>query len=140
MDPTTLVSRERADHAGEFLKRLPAEGLITRGAIWAQLDSDGRPYLYIVTPSVESEGPIEANLRLGRALREFQKGVSDPFRRLDPFEIKLIAPSDPLAGWVQKWYERRPDDRPTIHYGSSFNGAPSDGAYLYPAAMFARPA
>jgi hypothetical protein len=140
MDPTALVSRERAVNAGEFLKHLPDEGLLTQGAFWAQFESDGRPYLYIVTPNVESEGPIEANLRLGRVLRQFQPGPADPYLRLDPFEIKLIGPSDPSAEWVRKWYERRPDDQPTFFYGSSLGGAPLDGTYLYPATMFAAPA
>lgn len=140
MDPTTLVSRERAEHATELFELFPDEGLMATGALWAQLEGDGRPYLYIVSPNVEREGSLEADLRLGRALRRFQPVSTDPHRRLDPFAIKLIGPSDPLAAWVRQWYERRPDEWATVHYGSSFNGETLDGVYLYPAKMFAAPA
>ncbi len=139
MDPTTLVSRDRVESAGELLKRLPAEGLVTRGALWSRVEGDGQPYLYIITPNAEHEGQIEANLRLGRALREFQKGVTDLFRRLDPYEIKLIGPSDPLAQGVLDLYQEWPDDRPTYHQGSVLGTVSIDGAYIYPAKMFAPP-
>ena len=139
MDPTTLVSRERVERASLLFLRLRADGLGTVAALWAQAEGDERPYLYIVTPNVETEGPIEANLRLGRTLREFQRGLSDPYLLLDPYTIQLIGPSDPLAQGVQELFRRFPGDRPIAHTGTL--GHVSIGsAYIYPAAMFPAPA
>jgi hypothetical protein len=143
MDSVTLVSRDQIESAGEFLKRLPADGLITTGALWAQVEGDGKPYLYILTPNVETEGPINANLRLGKTLREYQKGVTDPFRRLDPFALKLIGPSETLAQAITLWYQQYPDATPTVYNGplpSPSSAIALDGAYIYPAKMFDAPA
>lgn len=139
MDPTLLVSRERADRAGQLLARLRADGLQTLGAVWAQAEGDGQPYLYIITSNVDSEGLIAANLRLGNTLRVFQKGVSDPYSLLDPYEIKLIRPSDPLAREILDLYQRFPDNRPTFSYGSHLTPNHLEPAYVYPATMFAAP-
>jgi hypothetical protein len=140
MDPTVLVSRERAERAGQLLSRLRADGLVTLGAVWGQAEGDGQPYLYVITPNVETEGLLEANLRLGRTLRAFQQGVSDPYLRLDPYEIKLIGPSDPFAREILELYQDFPDDQPTFYYGSTLTREPLKAAYIYPAAMFDAPA
>ena len=140
MDPTALVSRERAESGCELLKKLPANGLDVQGALWAQTESDGQPYLYVITPTIDRKGPIEANLLLSRALREFQHGVTDPFKRLDPYEIKLIGVFDPLAQTVLSWYQRHPDDFPTVYRGPAHGPLPSayfDG-YIYPATLFSQ--
>jgi hypothetical protein len=139
MDPTALVSRERADRAAALLRLLPNDGLVAVGALWAQTEGDGRPYLYVVTPNVESEGPFEADLRLGRALRTFQNGPTDPFSRIDPFEIKLIGPSDPLARELLGLYKQVLDPRPTVQHAAALGHIPRDGAYVYPATMFPTP-
>ena len=138
MDPTTLVSRERAERAGQLLARLRTDGVVTLGAFWAQTEGDGQPYLYIITPNVDSEGPITASLHLGRTLRAFQQGVTDPYSLLDPYEIKLIRPSDPLASKILEVYRDFPDDQETILYGLPPD--PLRPAYVYPAKMFAAPA
>lgn len=140
MDPTTLVSRERAERAALLFSRLRTDGLVILGALWTQAEGDGQPYLYIVTPNVETEGPIEANLRLGRTLREFQRGIIDPFQLLDPYAIKLIGPYDPLAREVLELYKRSPDDSPTFYYGSPLGFGPIEAAFIYPATMFSAPA
>ena len=82
MDSGTLVRQAQIESAREFLKRLPADGLVTRGAAWAQVEGDGKPHLYVITPNVEGEGPIEANLRLGHTLRAYQSGVTDRKERI----------------------------------------------------------
>jgi hypothetical protein len=140
MDPTSLVSRDRAQRAAELMTRLKQNGFEARGAFWAQTEGDGQPYLYIITPNIETEGLIHANRRLGRVLHDFQNGVADPFALLDPFEIKLIRLTDPLAREVLELYQRSPDDRPTFYCGSHLTPNFLEPAYIYPAKMFAAPA
>lgn len=141
MDTATLVSRERAERGREFLLKLQENGLPLTGAMWAQVEGDGRPYLYIVSPAVDSEGPFAADLRMGRVLRQFQPEPADPSTRIDPFGIKLIRPSDPEARALALEYEWYPGDSPTHHRGSILGlNVPIDGAYIYPATLFAAPA
>jgi hypothetical protein len=140
MDPTSLVSKLRADRAGQLLAQLRIDGLDVLGAVWAQVEGDGQPYLYIITPNVDSEGLIAANLRLGSTLRTFQQGVSDPYSFLDPYEIKLIRPSDPIAREVLDRYQLCPDDHPALYHGSRLTPSLLAPAYIYPAKMFTAPA
>ena len=136
MDPFTLVSTERAARGAEFLSRLRDEGLTLDGALWAQVEGDGRPYLYIASPNVESEGPIAADRRMDRVLRRFQPEPADPATRIDPFAIKLIGPSDPVARALALQYNRYPGPSPVRHSGEMLWGVPIDGAYIYPATLF----
>lgn len=140
MDSGTLVTRAQIESAREFLKRLPANDLVTRGAAWAQIEGDEKPHLYVITPNVEKEGPIEANLRLGKALREYQSGVTDPFRQLDPFAIKLIGPSNPIAREILDWYQFCPDEQDTLYHGSRLAPSLLEPAFFYPAKLFSAPA
>ena len=135
-----LVSRDQVQGGEALILLLPGKGVEVTGAAWVKTDDDGQPYLYVVSPTVEDAGPLEAASRLVAALNELDQTPADPFQRIDPYGIRLVSPSDPVAGWVRKWHERRADDRPTFHSGGSVNGVPLDGAYLYPAAMFAPPA
>jgi len=134
------VSRDRAQRAGELMTELQKHGFRACGAFWAQTEGDGQPYLYIITPNIETEGLIHANHRLGRVLHDFQNGVVNPFSLIDPFEIKLIRLTDPLAREVLELYQRFPDDRPTFSYGSHLTPNFLEPAYIYPAKMFAAPA
>lgn len=140
MDAITVVTSERADRARALLSKLGDEGLHLDGALWAQVEGDGRPYLYIISPDVEREGPIATDRRLDRVLRCFQPEPMDPATRIDPFAIKLIGPSDPVARALAVQYQHYPGPSPIRHDGSTLWGVPIDGAYIYPATMFAAPA
>jgi hypothetical protein len=139
MDPTTLVSRERAERAVLLFSRLRADGLEMLGALWTQAEGDGQPYLYIITPNVEVEGPLQATSRLVRTLRDFQQGITDPYLLLDSSAMKLIGPSHPLAREILDLYHRNPDDTPTFFYGSPLGFGPIEAAFVYPAKMFSSP-
>lgn len=135
------MSRERAERGREFLVALQTAGLPLAGAMWAQVEGDGRPYLYIVSPAVDTEGGIAADLRMGQVLRQFQSPLDDPATRIDPFGIKLIGTADPEAQALAWEYARYPGPHPT-HHGPRTLGArvPVEGAYLYPKTLFAAPA
>lgn len=140
MDPTALVSRDLIDSANEFLKRLPADGLTASGALWAQVVGDEKPYLYVLTPNIETEGAFAANMRLGTAVRAYLQTVTDPFRWFDPFAVRLIGASDDLGRALHRWYQYHTGSIPMIYRDSSLHGVALDGAYIYPAKMFAAPA
>lgn len=141
MDPVPLVNAGRAERGREFLLKLQDAGLPLEGAMWAQVEGDGRPYLYIVSPAVDSDGPLAADFRMGKVLREFQSPLADPATRIDPFGIKLIRPAEPEARALAYEYLLYPGPHPT-HHGARMLGqrVPIDGAYIYPVTMFAAPA
>ena len=138
MDPTTLVSKEQVAGGRKLLERLSATPLRPIAALWAQkTEQDSQPYLYIVTPYVETKGAIEAYRILGSVRRELDSTTSEPLEKIDPFSVKLIGPSDPLAQGVLEWNRSHPDEYPTRHCGAGLGSVSIDGAYSYPAKMFA---
>src|SRR5262249_48273782 len=94
-------------------------------------------YLYITSPFVERRGAREAYLILAEVRRELDAQVHDPFEQLDPFAMKILGPTHPLAREVLELYQRFPADRPTFHHGSSLGFVPIEVAYISPAKMFA---
>lgn len=141
MDPAALVSPAQVEGGRILLERLPASGVVTTGAVWAQIEGDRKPYLYILAPNIEVEGALSATRRLVEALREPAPDGRSLSRYFDTFAVQLIGPSDPLARAMATWYQLHPYDDPFFHRGSSLGTVSLDGgAYIYPAAMFAAPA
>ncbi|HEY1191529.1 MAG TPA: hypothetical protein VGE74_28110 [Gemmata sp.] len=141
MDPRLLVTRELVESGQRLLTKLAATSVAPVGAMWARrTDRDEQSHLFIVSPLVEEKGPIAAYSVVGPIQRELNEETKDLFATLDEFAVKLLGPSNPLAKGLLAWYERHNDDQPTLHRGSVLGSVPIDGAYLYPATMFAAPA
>jgi hypothetical protein len=143
MGPTTLVSREQVQGGEDLIRALPQNGVVVTGAAWARVEGDGQPYLYVVSPTIETDGPLEAAGRLVTTYRKLEQGWTDPFRRIDLFAIKLIGPSDTLGQAITLWYQQHPDAIPTIYRGPILGRSSAvalDEAYIYPAKMFDAPA
>jgi len=51
---------------------------------------------------------------------------------LDPFQIKLVNSSDPIARDAIQIRDRYPGKTPTRYHGTSMGGMSIDGAYIYP--------
>lgn len=142
MGPATLVNRDQIEGAADLLNLLPGDGFVATGACWAQVEGDGQPYLYILTPNAETEGQIKANLRLGQTLRKYHQHLADAFRRLDPYAIKLVSPSEEMGQALTLWYQQYDDAIPTIYRGplpGSSSYVTLYEAYIYPASLFAAP-
>lgn len=138
MDPRTLVTRDVVESGRRLLERLAGTEVAPLAAMWAQrAERDERPHLFVVTPALQTQGPIKAYTVVGSAVREVNAEVGDPFAEIDPSAVKLLNPSDPLAEGLLFWDQRHPDDRPTFHGGPSMGGVLIDAAYSYPATMFA---
>jgi hypothetical protein len=138
MDPRTLVNRERVEAAQTFLSKFRADGFDVQGAMWAVTEDEPQPALYLVSAEVDRQGPLQAYANLREALTTFQANLSDPFRKLDYQEFKLLSPRRPLASELLHILARYPDDQPTYH--TSLNrGVPVLAAYVYPASLFAPP-
>lgn len=142
MGTTTLVSREQVQGGEDLIRALPQNGVVVTGAVWAQLEGDGQPYLYVVSPTVQADGPLAAAERLVTTYRQLEQSWDDPFRRLDLFAIKLIGPSERLAQATTLWYQQYPDAVPTVYNGplpTPSSAVYLEDAYIYPANLFAAP-
>lgn len=138
MDPATLVREKKT--AGEVLiRRLLECGFDIQGAAWTQLDGDSRSYLYFVSAEVQDRDTNVAYAKLGATQKALLEGGPRSELDLDPFDIKLIPPTHPLGSGILSLNRRFPDHQPTYHHGTVLGSVYVDGAYIYPAKLFAPP-
>jgi hypothetical protein len=136
VDKNSLVKEQIA--AGEILiRKAIADGIEITGGAWTQIHGDGKPYLYLVAPEVESNGVLEAYGKLGAVQLAIQnEGVPRP-SRVEPFTVKLIPPSHELAQGIAVQHRRYPDEYPSWHTDGMLGGVYAECAYIYPAKLFA---
>lgn len=136
MDQATVV-REQIDGAARLLATLSHSGLALVGACWARTTDDGRWRLYLVTPAVENADPRPSYRIVRAAIQGMDGEWGHSLERIDPFDVFLLAPSEALAVGIMGHYRRFPDEYPTWHHGSVLGEVSIEGAYIYPAKLFA---
>jgi hypothetical protein len=126
VDQETLVDNQIED-GQKLAEELARAGIEVAAAFWLKAAEDSQWYFYVVTPVVEEEGLVRAYRRVHTVIRR----MAQPFW-IDPFEVKLIGPANPLAQDVLA-VQRRHRSRGPIRYGGKhLGGASVEGAYLYP--------
>lgn len=92
-------------------------------------------FLYIASDDIDDNN---FDVAYGEVLRKLSGKKS---QWLDPFQIKLVSSSDPIARDAIQIRDRYPAPVPTRYGGSSIGGTSIDGAYIYPpvSAMKATP-
>jgi hypothetical protein len=128
MDTDTLV-KERIDDAAKLVKELPQEGFEVMAALWLKSTENDRWRFYIVSPIAETEALPQAYGRLHTLIRQRPQ----PFA-IDPLEVRLIGPTDPIARDVLDILQRvrGPQVGPIRWSGIRLGNLSIDGAYLYP--------
>lgn len=128
MATETLVDN-LIDDGERLVKHLPPRGFEVTTAFWLKSSEDGEWYFYIVSPLVDTEGLANAYSRLHTLVR----AMPQPFW-IDPLEIKLIAPDNPISRDVLAIHGRAPGPHVCpIRWGGKRLGHVSvEGAYLYP--------
>ena len=127
MDTESLVDN-LIDDGQKLAEEVSQRGFPVTAAFWLRASEDDRWYFYIVSPVVDKEGLAQAYRRLHPLVR----GVPEPMW-IDPLEIKLIGPSNPIAQDVLAIHGRAPGPRVSpIRWGGKRLGNISvEGAYLY---------
>jgi hypothetical protein len=77
-----------------LLERLSREGVAATAAAWVNESESGWWFLYLATPLVRKDGATTP--AYGRLLEVIGEMEKEGFE-LDPFEIKVIGPHDPIA-------------------------------------------
>jgi hypothetical protein len=128
MDQGPLVEM-RFEDGERFLNRLAAEGVEVTAAFWVKESEYGEWYLYLVTPLVGEGG--DTGPAYGRVI-----AVTGALRRegfdFDPFEVKAIGPTDPIARAVVAVRDRSPRRRLIAFRGSRLGNLEVEEAYIYP--------
>lgn len=128
MDTDTLVEN-LIDDGLKLVEELPGHGFDLTAAFWLQASENGKWYFYIVSPLVDAEGLAKAY----RQLHPIVRRMPQPFW-IDPLEIKLIGPNNPIAQDVLGVHRRAtgPVVRPLRWGGKKLGNVSVEGAYLYP--------
>lgn len=136
MGQTTLV-REQVDGGAKLLGRLRDRGFAATGACWGMADDDAQLYLYVVSPGVELTGTTAKYEQVHDALAAMAGEWSHPFERIDSGDIRVIAPSHPLAVGMSELYTRYPQLLPLWQGKYTLGRVFVEGLFVYPASLFA---
>ena len=128
MDTSTLV-KELVEDGKRIVEQLPQDGFELTAAFWLKASEDGQWYFYIVSPVAEREHLNDAYRQLYTLIRRMPQ-----LSWLDPLEVKLIGPTNPIAKDVLAIHTRVPGPRMSpLHWGGKVLGSVNvEGAYLYP--------
>jgi hypothetical protein len=117
------------DDGQKLAEKLSQHNFPVTAAFWLKASEDDRWYFYIVSPVVDDEGLAQAYRRLHPLVR----GTEGPMW-IDPLEINLIGPSNPIARDVLAIHGRAtgPHVSPIRWGGKRLGNVSVEGAYLYP--------
>jgi hypothetical protein len=129
MDQGQLV-KEMTDAGEEFVRRLD-KSIPVRTAFWLKDCEAGQWYLFVASDQINDRSIRGA---YGEVLRVASE-IANPY--LDPFQVKLIAASDPLARAALDIHRRYPASTATRFGSTNFGGMSIEAAYLYPVSVTA---
>jgi hypothetical protein len=121
---------EEIDAGEELVRRLDKFTPVT-AAFWVNDSEGGRWYLYIASDQIDDKN---LDVAYGEVLR-LAGQMGNPY--LDPFQVKLIPSSDPLAQAALHIHRRYPGLMATRFGGQNFGGLGVEGVYIYPASVTA---
>jgi hypothetical protein len=126
MDQSALVILQM-DEGKQLINQLLAEGVPVTGAGWLKETENDQWYLYLVTPLVSKDGATKgAYRRVNHVL-----GQMTELSNIRWLEIKVIAPTDPVAQAILDVRGRYPGKRTVAFRGSQLGGVHVEGAYIY---------
>jgi hypothetical protein len=124
MDQATLVGPQ-LDDVPRLIAELKRDQFDVKAAFWLYTSESDQWYLYLVTDAVDREGPIGAYKAAYRTMRRL------PDLRIDRFQVKLVAPDNPVAKAVMGFVSRRPGPLPTQVRGANLGDVYIEDAYIY---------
>jgi len=129
--------REQVDGGTKLLARLRDRGFGALGACWGKRDSDSKLYLFIVW-----DGPYgEYFTPIYETLKAMEPEWSHVFEKVRQEDVRVIAPTTPLARGLLDLYDRYPHQLPL--WEGSYNFGDNeflDSVFVYPPELFAQPA
>jgi hypothetical protein len=131
MDQATLVETQ-IQNVKRLIDRLVGQGVPVTAACWVKESESGQWFLYFATALVGENGATKsAYRRVNAVIREIQK---EGFW-IDPLEVKLIGPDDPIAKAMVSVRDRNPGRFPSWFRGNRLGSVATEEAYIYPPRM-----
>lgn len=124
MDTSPLVTEE-IDAGTEFLQLLNDLQPV-RAACWLRAEEHEERYLYVALDGLSTDNMDVAYADVLQATGAMKQHYMDPFR------VKLIRTSDPIAKAVMDIYKSFPGRIPTRFGGRVFAGMAFSEVYMYP--------
>jgi len=116
---------EQIDAGTEFVRDFK-DYVTVSVACWIKPADSDNLYLYIASNEIDASN-------IDVAYHEVLRRLSGKRSQwLDPFQIKLVNSSDPIARDAIQIRDRYPVSLPTRYQGSWIGGMGIDGAYIYP--------
>src|SRR5437879_4674676 len=128
MDQEPLVM-VRIDGGRRLIGWLAEEGVGVTAACWAREEGGGW-FLYLATDLVSEDGATKQAYR--RLIAVMRRLPGPP--GIDPLDVKLVGPNDPVARAVQELHERFPGSLPLRSGDARFGGLGVEEVYVYPPA------
>jgi len=124
MDQATLVDHQ-IDDVTRLVDELRRDAFDVKAAFWLYTSEADQWFLYIASDAVDQKGITEAYKAINRAMRRI------PDLRIDRFEVKLVAPDDPVAKAVIDLQSRQHARLPTRIRATNLGEVYIENAYLY---------
>ena len=121
-----LLVNEQIDAGADFVRDFN-DYVPVSVACWVVPADSENEFLYIASDDIDD---TNFDVAYGEVLRRLRGKRS---QWLDPFQIKLINSSDPIAQDALRIRDRYPARLATRYGGTSIGGTSIDGAYIYPA-------
>jgi hypothetical protein len=124
MDQNPLVIEQidaGARFLAEFEKKIPVAA-----AFWLRTNDEEWWYLYVASEEFDDK---RLDVGYGEVVR---LAAESPDPNFDPFRVKLIGATDPLATAARDVLRRFPGRIPTRIHRSNFGGVGVEDVYIYP--------
>jgi hypothetical protein len=124
MDQATLVEPE-IDDVTRLVDQLRRSNFDVKAAFWLYTSEADQWFLYIASDAVHQKGITEAYKAAYGAMRQL------PDLRIDPFQVKLVTPDDPVAKAVIAFQSKQHARLPTRIRATNLGEAYIEDAYIY---------
>ncbi|MEX2287590.1 MAG: hypothetical protein WD648_10910 [Planctomycetaceae bacterium] len=129
-----LLVNEQIEAGAEFVREFDEYASVV-AAFWINPAESDEWFLYTASDEIDRS---KLNVAYGEVRRILGAGKS---QWIDPFRVKLIPSSDPIAREAIRIRDRYPAQAiPTRYNGSSIGGMSINGAYIYPPLSELKPA
>jgi hypothetical protein len=124
MDQATLVDNQ-IDDVPKLIDRLRRDNFDVKAAFWLYTSEAEQWFLYLVSDAVDRVGTTEAYKIVYRSMRQ----LTDLW--INPFEVKLVGPDDPIAKAVMDFRATARVPLPLPVRGSYLGKIYIENAYIY---------
>ncbi len=124
MDQATLVDHQ-IDDVTKLVNQLRKDAFDVKAVFWLYRSEADQWFLYIASDAVNQKGITEAYKAVGRVMRHL------PDLQIDPFQVKLVAPDDPIAKAVIGFLSNQHGRLPTRVRAANLGGVHIENAYIY---------